>query len=105
MQLCAFEFVDVRYFKCSCLERTYACGDEYCTGQKFRSFRGSNIKTAVFELLEFLGFFSVVESRIKGLDLFKKVVCEFLCRADWNGRNVIDRLVRVEFHTLTARSR
>ncbi len=47
-------------------------------------------------------FLAQVEGRLERLDLLEQVVGQFLAGAHGHGRNVVDRLVRIQFHALAA---
>jgi hypothetical protein len=65
----------------------------------------STLKRLVFAALDGGHFLAQVEGRLERLDLLEQVVGQFLAGADGHGRDVVDRLVRIQLHALAADGR
>ncbi len=62
----------------------------------------STLKRLVFAALHDGHFLAQVEGRVERLDLLEQVVGQFLAGADRHGRDVVDRLVRIQLDALAA---
>jgi len=74
-------------------------GDEAGAGRRF------HVEAAVFAALHERHFLAQVEGRLERRDLLEQVVGQFLAGAHRHGRNVVNRLVRVQFHALATHRR
>src|SRR5450830_690 len=101
-QLRAVEGFDTVNLQGARLERTHAGSDEDGLGDELGACGCFEVETAVFALLHDGDFLTQMESRIKRFDLLEQVVGQFLACAHRYGRNVVDRLVRIQFDALAA---
>ncbi|MCY1231998.1 hypothetical protein D9M72_444650 [compost metagenome] len=101
-QLLAVELVEALDLQRARLERAHAGSDEDGLGDEAGSERGLDEEAAVFAALNDGDFLAQVEGGLERLDLLEQVVGQFLAGADGHGRDVVDGLVRIEFHALAA---
>nr|GEU28069.1 hypothetical protein [Tanacetum cinerariifolium] len=102
VQLRAFEHVDAVDLQRAGLERTDAGGNEDGLGDELGAGRGGDIEAAVVAAGDLDHFLAQVERRFERFDLLEQVVGQFLAGARWHGRDVVDRLVGIQFDALSA---
>jgi len=94
--------VGARDGKLPCLKGADARGDYDGTGIKARATAGLDIKPAICARLDMRDFLPQMKSGRKGPDLLGQALDQLLRRADGNCRDVIDRLLRIQFRALPA---
>ena len=100
--LLALEPLDVRHAEAARLEGADAGGNDDRARVEHGARRGRHVEAAVVQLPDFGDFLAEMIRRVEGLRLFDQAIDEFLCAADGQRRNVVDRLVRVQLGTLPA---
>src|SRR5579871_6797082 len=99
----AFQFLGAGNAQAPRLEGTDARRDDYSTRSKLGSSRGGDVELAVLQYAQLGHFLPEVERRLEGLRLLEQAINQLLRPADGQGRNVLDRLVRIKLGALTAR--
>ena len=103
VQLPAFDRFGPVQAQLAGLERTHAPGEKQRSRLEPRASAGFDVEALPFpERLNCRDFLAQVKLGAEGFDLFQQRVHQFLRAEHRNGRNVVDRLVRVEFGALAS---
>src|SRR5204862_1719583 len=98
------ELLDAGYRRALGLERTRAGRDHDNGRNDLRARIGLELPAAVVKFFQRRRHLTEMELRIERLDLFQQTVHQLLAGDDRQAGNVIDRLFRIKFGALTART-
>src|SRR5215213_4287825 len=98
----AFISLDARHRRTLRLERSAARGDHDDLALEYLAAIGADAKAGIADLLDLLHHLVEMEGRVERLDLLHQSVGQALAGDEWNTRNVVDRLFRIELGALPA---
>ena len=102
VKLGTFKLLDARHAQALGLEATDAGCDKDRLRHEARALIGFHVEATVFFLTDRCHFLTQMELRTKRVDLLEKIFREFTRRANRYGGDVIDGLMLIELHALTA---